>query len=71
VKEKDFTTANYLQWYINEQIEEEKSVRNILDQIKLAGNEKGGMFMMDKELATLAVAKRTALAQAGGANPIA
>jgi len=69
-KEKDFTSANYLQWYINEQIEEESTVRSILDQIKLAGTEKGGLFMMDKEFATMASAKRAALAQSGGANAV-
>ncbi|NQV03710.1 MAG: ferritin [Bacteroidia bacterium] len=58
VKEKDFTTANYLQWYISEQIEEESTARSILDQINLAGAEKGGLFMVDKELATLATTKR-------------
>jgi ferritin len=62
-KEKDFTTANYLQWYINEQIEEESTVRTILDQIKLAGTDKGGLFMMDKEFAAMAAAKKAALAQ--------
>src|SRR5512137_1494332 len=56
-KEKDFTSANYLQWYITEQIEEESTVRNILDQLRLAGTDKGGLFMMDKEFATLAAAK--------------
>lgn len=70
VKEKDYTTANYLQWYINEQIEEESTVRSILDQIKLAGPEKGGLFLMDKEFSALAVAKRTSLAQSGGANAV-
>jgi ferritin len=69
-KEKDFTTANYLQWYINEQIEEESTVRSILDQIKLAGTEKGGSFMMDKEFAAMATAKRAALALSGGANAV-
>ena len=68
--EKDFTTANYLQWYITEQVEEESTVRSILDQIKLAGTDKGGLFMMDKEFSTMAVAKRAALAQSGGANAI-
>ncbi|HNW72108.1 MAG: ferritin [Bacteroidales bacterium] len=70
VKEKDYTTGNYLQWYINEQIEEESTVRSILDQIKLAGPEKGGLFLMDKEFSALAVAKRTSLAQSGGANAV-
>ena len=69
-KEKDFTSANYLQWYINEQIEEESTVRSILDQIKLADTEKGGLFLMDKEFAAMAVAKRAALAQSGGANAV-
>lgn len=58
IKEKDYTTANYLQWYINEQIEEESTARSILDQINLAGAEKGGLFMVDKELASLAQAKK-------------
>jgi ferritin len=69
-KEKDFTTANYLQWYISEQIEEESTVRNILDQIRLTGTEKGGLFLMDKEFASMAVAKRAALATSGGANAV-
>jgi ferritin len=62
-KEKDFTTANFVQWYITEQIEEESTIRNILDQIKLAGTDKGGLFMMDKEFAVMAIAKKAALAQ--------
>ncbi len=69
-KEKDFTTANYLQWYITEQIEEESTVRSILDQIKLAGSDKGGQFMMDKEFSAMATAKRAALAASGGANAV-
>ena len=69
VEEKDFTTAQYLQWYINEQIEEESTVRSILDQIRLAGTDKGGLFLMDKEFSTLATAKRAAL-QATGTSSI-
>lgn len=66
--EKDYTSANYLQWYITEQIEEESTVRSILDQIKLAGTD--GLFMMDKEFSARATAKRASLAQTGGANAI-
>jgi ferritin len=69
VKEKDFSTANFLQWYITEQIEEESTVRSILDQLKLTGTEKSGLFLMDKEFGTMATAKRAAL-QAGGANTV-
>ena len=60
IAEKDFTTAQYLQWYINEQIEEESTARNILDKIKLAGSHEGGLFMIDKELQSMAAAKTSA-----------
>ena len=70
-KESDFTTANFLQWYITEQIEEESTVRQILDQIKLAGADKGGLFMMDKEFAAMAVTKKTSLDMLRTANGVA
>jgi len=60
-KEKDFSSANYLQWYINEQIEEESTARGILDKIKLTGEHQGGLFLIDKELGAMAVTKRAAL----------
>jgi ferritin len=48
--EKDYTTANFLQWFITEQIEEENLVNSILDQMALAGSDKSGLFHIDKEL---------------------
>jgi len=54
---KDYTTGSYLQWFINEQIEEESTMHGILDKMKLAGNEAGGLFHIDKELSALAAAK--------------
>ena len=54
---KDYTTGSYLQWFINEQIEEERTMHGILDKMKLAGNEAGGLFHIDKELSALAAAK--------------
>ena len=38
-EEDDYTTHNFLQWYINEQREEEALMRTILDKIKLIGTE--------------------------------
>ncbi len=55
--EKDYTTGQFLQWYIMEQIEEESMFKGILDKFRLAGNEKGGLFMLDKELGLLAASK--------------
>ena len=50
VEEKDYTTGNFLQWYITEQIEEESLFNTILDKMKLVGADKAGMFHIDKEL---------------------
>jgi ferritin len=49
--EKDHASENFLQWFVAEQVEEEASVGEIVDEIKLAGEEGGGMYMIDKELA--------------------
>lgn len=50
VDERDYTTGNFLQWYITEQIEEESLFNTILDKIQLVGTDKSGMFHIDKEL---------------------
>ncbi len=54
LNEKDYVTANFLQWYITEQLEEETLVGGILDQMMLAGNEKSGLYLIDKELGGMA-----------------
>jgi len=51
--EKDYTTHNFLQWYVSEQIEEESLARKILDKLNLIGNDKGGMYLFDRDLQTL------------------
>lgn len=68
IKQNDYSTGNFLQWYITEQIEEESTVRAVLDQIRLAGDDKGGLFMMDKELGALAAKKRTSQTAAASAK---
>lgn len=55
INEKDYTTMNFLQWYITEQLEEENLFSTILDKIKLVGADKAGMFHIDKELDGMAV----------------
>lgn len=51
LQEKDYTTHNFLQWYVAEQIEEEALARNILDKLNLIGNDKGGLYLFDRDLA--------------------
>ena len=55
LKEKDYTTHNFLQWYVSEQIEEEALARKILDKLKLIGDDKGGMYLFDRDLPTISV----------------
>lgn len=53
---KDYGTFYFLQWYVGEQLEEERQMRDILDLIRLAGREGRGEYFVDRELATLAAA---------------
>ena len=53
VKENDFTTHNFLQWYIEEQREEENLIRGLLDKIKLIGEGPMTLYYIDKEVAAL------------------
>lgn len=50
LKEKDYTTHNFLQWYVSEQIEEEALARKIMDKLKLIGGEKAGLYLFDRDL---------------------
>lgn len=50
LEEKDYATHNFLQWYVAEQIEEEALARNILDKITLIGNDKGGLYLFDRDV---------------------
>jgi ferritin len=51
LEEHDHASNIFLQWFVSEQVEEEESVGGVLEQLKLMGEAKGGLFMMDRELA--------------------
>ncbi len=53
LNEKDFSTQTWLQFFITEQIEEEATVRGILDKFEMIGDNKSGYYMLDQELAAL------------------
>jgi ferritin len=57
LSERDHTSGTFLQWFINEQIEEESTMSTILDKIKLVGEDKAGYFHIDKELEAMAAAR--------------
>jgi ferritin len=50
IKENDHTTHNFLQWYVEEQREEETLMRTILDKIGLIGDGPQCLYFIDKEL---------------------
>lgn len=50
-KENDFATENMLQWFVNEQVEEEETAKAMIDGLKLIGSNGFGVYTMDKELA--------------------
>jgi len=49
--EKDFNTHNFLQWFVMEQVEEEASVKAILDKVRLVG--KNNMYEFDRDVMSL------------------
>ncbi|MCB0630612.1 MAG: ferritin [Saprospiraceae bacterium] len=61
--EKDPTTYNFLQWFVDEQREEEALMRNILDRIKLIGEGPQSLYYIDKEVEKI---NTTAMAAEGG-----
>jgi len=48
--EKDYATTNFLQWFVNEQVEEEASANEILQKLQLIGSETSALFVLDAEL---------------------
>ncbi|HCO94620.1 MAG TPA: ferritin [Phycisphaerales bacterium] len=51
IEEKDHATNTFLQWFVNEQVEEEASADQVVQQLKIMEKAPGGMFMLDRELA--------------------
>ena len=48
IEEKDYTTHSWVQWFVNEQIEEEASVQTIIDKLKLVGDH--NMYLFDRDI---------------------
>jgi len=51
IKEKDFALQSFLQWFVDEQVEEEGNAQEILDKLNMLGKDsKGGLLFLDAEL---------------------
>lgn len=52
MKEQDYATNTFLDWFVNEQVEEESSTDSVVRKMKLIGDDRSALFMIDRELAT-------------------
>jgi ferritin len=51
LQEKDHASSTFLQWFVAEQVEEEASADDVVQKLRLVGNDGSGLFMIDRELA--------------------
>ncbi len=51
IEEKDYTTHSWIQWFVNEQIEEEAQVQTILDKLALGGE--ANMYLFDRDILSM------------------
>ncbi|MFC1538784.1 ferritin [Candidatus Latescibacterota bacterium] len=51
IEERDHASNTFLQWYVGEQVEEEASADEVIQQLKLMSDTSNGLFLMDRELA--------------------
>jgi ferritin len=65
-EEKDHKTLNFLQWYVDEQREEETLMRTILDRIRLIGEGPQSLYYIDKEISAINKKELAAEASEGG-----
>ena len=59
--ERDYSTHNFLQWYVAEQIEEEAQAKTILDKINLIGEDRGGLYLFDRDIQQISVTSSIAI----------
>jgi len=50
--ESDHATDVFLEWFVNEQVEEEATTQNVIDQLRMVDGNPSGLFMIDRELGT-------------------
>lgn len=62
LEEKDYASQSMLKWFIDEQVEEEETVRDYIDALKKIGDNGYGLYMFDKELAARTYTQASPLA---------
>ncbi|ASJ04745.1 ferritin [Thermococcus barossii] len=64
-EEKDRATYQFLQWFVEEQVEEEATAKAIVDKLRIIGDNPNGLFMLDRELGQRGPKLRSLLMQPG------
>ena len=67
--ESDHASYIFLQWFVTEQVEEEASVDEVVQQLKLVGDAGQGLFMVDKELGARQISPVVSAALTGAPAP--
>jgi len=49
-EEEDYTTQNFLDWFIEEQLEEEKTVGDVVEKLRIFSETKSSLYLIDQEL---------------------
>ena len=62
--ENDYATQSALKWFIDEQVEEEETAQNIIDNLKMIDGNGYGLYMLDKELGARTYTQASPLASA-------
>ena len=50
VRENDYASQTFLQWFVTEQVEEEKNTGDVLETLKMIGDKSEALFLLDREL---------------------
>ncbi|HET7838822.1 MAG TPA: ferritin [Rectinemataceae bacterium] len=68
LEEKDFATQALDQWYVNEQVEEERNAMEILQAIELLGNSPQGLYMLNVQLGKRSLGVPSSFLELGGGD---
>jgi ferritin len=50
VRENDYASQTFLQWFVSEQVEEEKNAGDVVETLKMVGDKSEALFLLDREL---------------------
>ena len=64
VEEKDFAAQSRLNWFVDEQVEEEENATDLVNKFRMVGNNGYGLYQLDQELATRVYTQASPLANA-------